>query len=82
MITSGVRCAKHNTRVGGAKNSYHVTGMAADLKVVGLTTAGLYSIAKGIPELRGFGLDHNFLHVDVRKTPAKWAYKNGKVVSA
>lgn len=33
MITSGYRCAKHNAEVGGAHNSQHVKGQAADIKV-------------------------------------------------
>lgn len=32
-VTSGARCAKHNASVGGAKNSYHVKGMAFDIRV-------------------------------------------------
>jgi uncharacterized protein YcbK (DUF882 family) len=31
IITSGSRCAKHNTKIGGSKNSNHVTGNAIDL---------------------------------------------------
>ncbi len=35
-ITSGYRSAKHNARIGGAKHSYHVKGMAADIQVSGM----------------------------------------------
>ena len=34
-ITSGLRCTTHNQRVGGAKNSRHLVGCAADLSVTG-----------------------------------------------
>lgn len=34
-ITSGLRCTSHNQRVGGAKNSRHLVGCAADLSVTG-----------------------------------------------
>lgn len=35
-ITSGYRSANHNARIGGAKHSYHVRGMAADIQVSGM----------------------------------------------
>lgn len=35
-ITSGWRSAAHNARIGGAKHSYHVRGMAADIQVTGM----------------------------------------------
>lgn len=35
-ITSGWRSANHNARIGGAKHSYHVKGMAADIQVAGM----------------------------------------------
>lgn len=37
-ITSGYRCERLNKRVKGAKNSQHVLGQAADLKIDGMTT--------------------------------------------
>jgi len=30
LVLSGVRCAKHNSEVGGAPESYHTKGMAVD----------------------------------------------------
>lgn len=35
-ITSGYRSPNHNARIGGAKHSYHVRGMAADIQVAGM----------------------------------------------
>ena len=32
IVTSGYRCPVLNARVGGAKNSYHLQGMAADIR--------------------------------------------------
>lgn len=32
IVTSGYRCPKVNAAVGGAANSYHTKGLAADLK--------------------------------------------------
>ncbi|MEN6585978.1 MAG: D-Ala-D-Ala carboxypeptidase family metallohydrolase, partial [Sulfuricella sp.] len=37
IITSGCRCAKHNTAEGGAKRSMHVAGKAADIRVARMT---------------------------------------------
>lgn len=33
VITSGCRCTRHNTEVGGAPDSQHIYGRAADFKV-------------------------------------------------
>ena len=32
-ITSGYRCFEYNRKVGGVANSYHLNGLAADIKV-------------------------------------------------
>lgn len=39
IITSGYRCAALNKAVGGAKDSYHVKGMAADIRIEGEKSA-------------------------------------------
>ena len=36
-VTSGFRCAKLNKAIGGASNSQHQTGQAADIQVKGMT---------------------------------------------
>jgi uncharacterized protein YcbK (DUF882 family) len=38
VIASGYRCAGHNRECGGAVNSYHLYGMAADIWVGGVST--------------------------------------------
>ena len=38
IVNSGFRCAKLNKLVGGAKNSQHTKGMAADIRTVSNTT--------------------------------------------
>lgn len=71
---SGCRCVKHNRRIGGEKNSFHLRGMAAD--VWGLPVARLASLAEAVPEFRKGGIGvyetRGFVHVDVRGTRARW----------
>jgi uncharacterized protein YcbK (DUF882 family) len=74
-ITSGYRCPEHNAKVGGEPNSFHVRGMAADIRVAGMTPAELYRlISRAVPRIGGFGVADDSLHVDVRTASAKWTY--------
>lgn len=66
-ITSGCRCRKHNTRVGGAPASYHISGLAADITVASIKPREVYRWLDahcagryGVIEYRGW------VHVDVR----------------
>ncbi|KUJ58188.1 muramoyltetrapeptide carboxypeptidase [Streptomyces sp. NRRL F-5122] len=65
-INSGFRSTSYNASVGGASNSMHVYGDAADIVVSGHTTLQVYRIA----ETCGFsGLEaytHSWQHVDSR----------------
>jgi len=70
-VVSGKRCARHNARVGGVRNSQHKLGNAADIRVVGIKSADLYKIIDNI-HLGGLGLYANFVHVDVRSKNARW----------
>lgn len=66
-ITSGYRCTTHNTKVGGAKNSYHKKGYAADIVVRGISPKEVYAfLCKMFPDGYGFILYDNFVHIDVR----------------
>lgn len=74
VITSGHRCLKHNTAVGGAKGSMHLTGKAADIKVVGVDPADVHAyLVNKYPTKYGIGRYRNFTHIDVRDTKARWA---------
>jgi uncharacterized protein YcbK (DUF882 family) len=73
-ITSGYRCAEYNQKVGGIKSSYHLLGLAADIKIEGVSALDLLEIAEMI-DFSGIGLyeKKNFLHLDVRPTKlARW----------
>ena len=67
QITSGCRCVKHNRNVGGAANSAHISGMAADIATP--TGTERYEIIKVLLAC-GFGriginFKKNFVHADV-----------------
>ena len=68
-ITSGFRCDTHNRNVGGALDSYHVKGMAADVAIAptGLTASKLLEACNKVG-FTGIGVysDQGFIHVDVR----------------
>ncbi|MBQ4528800.1 MAG: InlB B-repeat-containing protein [Clostridia bacterium] len=72
-ITSAYRTASYNAKVGGASNSYHVKGMAADIKVSGVTPADVAKYAETIG-VRGVGRYNTFVHVDSR--PSKYYWRN------
>ncbi len=75
-ISSGYRCPKHNGNVANAaKNSRHMQGMAADIKVSGIAPAAVAGYAESIG-VRGIGLyegaDGNFVHIDTRADKFYW----------
>ena len=70
-INSGYRSPEHNAKVGGAKNSYHVKGMAADIVVRGVPAKEVYSYLAG-SHYGGVGRYSRFTHVDVRDGKARW----------
>lgn len=66
-INSGYRTPEHNKAVGGSTLSYHMYGMAADIRAEKHTPKQLYTILDDM--LNGWGglEEHNtFIHVDVR----------------
>ena len=73
IINSGVRCVKHNKKVGGVPNSQHTLGKAADItwgRPVGDLYHRIYHLYKKgkIPHLGYMKLysEKNFIHLDVR----------------
>ena len=45
-VTSGYRCPKLNSAIGGVKNSQHMSGCAADIKCTATSKAVLFNIIK------------------------------------
>ena len=74
IVVSGYRCSKHNIEVGGAKESMHVKGLAADIKVDGMSVEELYEAVLAIPDFSngGVGIYKTWIHVDVREKKARW----------
>lgn len=70
-INSGYRSPKHNRDIGGAENSYHVKGMAADIVVQGVPASKVYNYLNVFHE-GGLGRYKTFTHVDVRDGKARW----------
>lgn len=66
-VTSGCRCKKHNEACGGATESYHLFGKAADIKVKDVTPSEVMAYLKAEYKDRyGFIEYSTWVHVDCR----------------
>ena len=79
-ISSAYRSPEHNKASGGVKNSQHVLGKAADIKVKDIETKDLYLIIEslildGKMKDGGLGLYDTFVHYDIRGAKARWDYR-------
>src|SRR5699024_4585273 len=77
IINSGYRSPNHNANTGGAKNSQHVLGKAADIRINGANPIEIYNaieylISKGEMMQGGLGIYNTFVHYDIRKKRARW----------
>ena len=66
-INSGYRTPNWNKEIGGALNSYHCKGMAADITVKGHSSLEVARYASKIMEKGGIIRYTNFTHIDVRE---------------
>ena len=80
-INSGYRTSTYNKKVGGATNSQHVKGTAADIVAKGVDplTVGQY-VEYIMPDHGGIGVYQTFTHVDVRSNRSRWDQRSGKEV--
>lgn len=72
IVTSGYRCPTHNRNVGGARNSQHLKGTAADLKGTEMSPSNVHSKANSLFTGGGVGKYNTFTHVDVRGYRSRW----------
>lgn len=70
-VNSGYRCKTHNTAVGGARKSKHLSGMAADIVVKGVEPIEVAKYAESIG-VKGIGLYSWGCHIDSRDTKGFW----------
>lgn len=78
VVTSGCRCATHNKNEGGAKNSVHMTGKAADVRFQSnsktLVSALHQILLEKYPDKYGIASANSFTHIDVRAKKSRWSY--------
>ena len=75
--SSGYRCESHNKAIGGAENSQHIYGMAADIKVKGTSPKKVAAtieklISDGNMLQGGIGVYRTWTHYDLRLSKARW----------
>lgn len=65
-VSSGLRCAKHNTAVGGVSNSRHKLGKAMDFCIAGKSAAQVLAYVQKQPEIRyAYAINDKYVHMDV-----------------
>ena len=75
-VNDAYRCPEHNAAVGGAPHSEHMTGIAADIVIEGMSPEEMYHAAQQVPAIKGIGVANRqgYIHVDTRTAPARWCY--------
>ena len=73
IINSAYRNHCYNKKVGGASNSQHLYGAAADIRVKGVSPKEVAAYAEQLmPDKGGIGIYPTFVHVDVRRIKSRW----------
>ena len=76
VITSGVRCPRHNAFVGGSPSSSHISGLAVDIRATSGQDRML--VVRGLLEagFRRIGIARGFVHADIDpdKMASLWTY--------
>jgi uncharacterized protein YcbK (DUF882 family) len=74
-LNSAYRCEKHNAKVGGKKNSFHISGEAVDVACSN-SFDRLTLVREAIKVgFKGIGISSTFVHLDVRSgVPVMFLY--------
>jgi len=65
-VSSGVRCSRHNSNVGGVSNSRHLQGKALDFCIAGKSAEQTLAYVQKQPEIRyAYAIDSTFVHMDI-----------------
>ena len=80
VISSGCRSSRANRRAGGARRSYHIRCMAADIKLAGISEGTLLRFVSRLPGRGGVGTycRNSIVHVDVGPR-RDWSQRCGKI---
>lgn len=79
IINSAYRTPSYNKKVGGASNSYHIYGSAADIKCVNTNLETICNIANSLG-VKGIIKYPTFIHIDTRINQYH-ANNNGKILN-
>ena len=73
IINSAYRTEAHNKKVGGSANSQHKYGMAADIRINGVSPKTIATYVNSLmPNSGGIGIYSSFCHLDVRAKKSRW----------
>ena len=79
QVHCACRCLKHNQEVGSKDTSQHVRGLAADFHINDINNESIiYYANELLPNKGGIGIYDWGVHVDVRKTRARWDHREGR----
>ena len=72
VVNSGYRAPRHNRRVGGARNSYHLYGLAADIRIRGVQPSVIHEAIKslerdGLMDVAELIVYKRFVHVAINQ---------------
>ena len=74
ILTSAMRCKKHNEKVGGRPKSRHLDGLAVDVSTAKFSEAEWIALLEIASEtgFLGIGLYDTFVHLDLRDVLTVW----------